>query len=84
MVTCCYWHEMARARMGSLRHLDERCLEGAALTLWAKSGIRNDAYPAVVPREIRHALLRTTSLRIEAKPYRFNARNNRADAISTE
>jgi hypothetical protein len=54
--------------------LTERCLEGAALTLWAKSGIRNDAYPAVVPREIRPALLRTTSLRIEAKPYRANAR----------
>ena len=56
MVTCCYWHEMARAiRPGGWAVFDivtERCLEGDALTVWAKSGIRNGAYPAVVPCEI--------------------------------
>jgi hypothetical protein len=48
--------EMARAiRPGGWAVFDivtERCLEGDALTVWAKSGIRNGAYPAVVPCEI--------------------------------
>ena len=56
MVTCCYWHEMARViRPGGWAVFDiltERCLEGDALTAWAKSGIRNGAYPAVVPRNL--------------------------------
>jgi len=31
--------------------LTERCLEGDAMQIWARSGIRNGSYPAVIPRE---------------------------------
>jgi Methyltransferase domain len=56
MVTCCYWHEMARVvRPGGWVAFDvltERCLQGPAMHTWAASGIRNGAFPAVVPREV--------------------------------
>jgi phospholipid N-methyltransferase len=55
MVTCCYWREMARViRPGGWAAFDvltERCLVGEAMQIWAKSGIRNGSYPAVMPRE---------------------------------
>jgi phospholipid N-methyltransferase len=56
MVTCCYLHEIVRAvRVGGWAVFDvltERCLEGDAMQVWARSGIRNGAYPAVMPREL--------------------------------
>jgi SAM-dependent methyltransferase len=56
MVTCCYWHEMARViRPGGWAVFDvftESCLAGEAMQIWAESGIRNGSYPAVMPREI--------------------------------
>jgi hypothetical protein len=56
MVTCCYWHEMARViRSGGWAVFDmvtERCLGGDAMQNWAKSGIHNGSYPAVMPREV--------------------------------
>jgi hypothetical protein len=56
MVTCCYWHEMARViRPGGWAAFDvltERCLTTDAIRIWAQSGIRNDAYPAAMPREV--------------------------------
>jgi len=56
MVTCCYWHEMARViRPGGWAVFDvvtDRCLGGDAMQTWAKSGIRNGSYPAVMPREV--------------------------------
>ena len=55
-VTCCYWYEMARViRPGGWAVFDvvtERCLGGDAMWTWAKSGIRNGSYPAVMPREV--------------------------------
>jgi hypothetical protein len=56
MVTCCYWHEMARViRPGGWAVFDvvtERCLGGEIMQNWAKSGVRNGSYPAVMPREV--------------------------------
>jgi hypothetical protein len=56
MVTCCYWHEMARViRPGGWAVFDvvtERCLSADAMLTWARSGIRNGPYPAVIPREV--------------------------------
>jgi hypothetical protein len=56
IVACCYWHEMARViRPGGWAVFDivtERCLDGDAMLTWAKSGIRNGSYPAVMPREV--------------------------------
>ena len=56
IVTCCYWHEMVRViRPGGWAVFDvvtERCLTGGAMQTWAKSGIRNGSYPAVMPREV--------------------------------
>ena len=56
MVTCCYWHEMARViRPGGWAVFDivtERCLEQNAMLDWARSGIRNGSFPAVMPREV--------------------------------
>lgn len=56
MVTCCYWREIARAvRPGGWVAFDimtERCLEGDAMEKWASSGIRNGAFPAVIPRAL--------------------------------
>jgi SAM-dependent methyltransferase len=55
MATCCCWQEMARViRPGGWAVFDvitERCLGGNAMEVWAKSGIRNASYPAVMPRE---------------------------------
>jgi hypothetical protein len=70
MVTCCYWHEMARViRPGGWAVFDiltERCLEGDALTAWAKSGIRNGAYPAVVPRALAVQFLASRGFELKA------------------
>lgn len=56
MVTCSYWHEMARTiRPGGWAAFDvvtERCLHGDAMQTWSDSGIRNGSYPAVMPREV--------------------------------
>ncbi len=56
MVTCCYWHEMARViRPGGWAVFDvvtERCLAGDAMQIWAKSGLRLGSFPAVLPREV--------------------------------
>jgi hypothetical protein len=56
MVTCCYWHEMARViRPGGWAVFDvvtERCLAGDAMQIWAKSGLRLGSFPAVMPREV--------------------------------
>jgi hypothetical protein len=56
MVTCCYWHEMVRV-VGpggwvAFDAVTERCLNNDAMRIWARSGIRNGAYPAVVPRQV--------------------------------
>jgi len=56
MVTCCYWHEMVRV-VGSggwvaFDVVTERCLDNDAMRIWANSGIRNGAYPAVIPRQV--------------------------------
>jgi hypothetical protein len=54
MVTCCYWHEMARViRQGGWAVFDvftEDCLRGHAMQIWAESGICNGSFPALVPR----------------------------------
>ncbi len=56
MVTCCYWHEIVRVvRPGGwavFDIIDESCLDDDHLSRWGSSGIRNGAYPAVVPREV--------------------------------
>jgi hypothetical protein len=56
IATCCYWHEMARViRQGGWAVFDvvtERCLDGDSMLTWAKSGVRNGSYPAVMPREV--------------------------------
>jgi hypothetical protein len=56
MVTCCYWQEMVRV-VGSggwvaFDVVTERCLDNDAMRMWASSGIRNGAYPAVMPRQV--------------------------------
>ena len=55
IATCCYWHEMARViRPGGWAVFDvvtEPCLDEGAMLTWAKSGIRNGSFPAVMPRE---------------------------------
>lgn len=54
MVTCCYWLEMTRViKRGGWAVFDivtERCLPDDTMKAWAKSGIRNGAFPAVMPR----------------------------------
>ncbi len=56
MVTCCYWHEMARViRPGGWAAFDvvtESCLGGDVLRAWARSDIRNGSFPAVMPRKV--------------------------------
>ena len=56
MVTCCYWQEFVRVvRPGGWVVFDimtQRCLPPAQLRAWAASGIRNGAYPAVVPEDL--------------------------------
>jgi SAM-dependent methyltransferase len=56
VVTCCYWHEMARViRPGGWAVFDvvtERCLGGDAMQTWAESGIHNGSFPAVMPRDV--------------------------------
>jgi len=56
MVTCCYFHEMARVlRPGGWAVFDvmtEHCLSDSAMQTWARSGIHNGAYPAVMPNAI--------------------------------
>jgi len=56
IVTCCYWHEMARViRPGGWAIFDvitEHCLGGDTMQDWAKSGINNGSYPAVMPRAV--------------------------------
>jgi hypothetical protein len=56
MVTCCYWHEMARViRPGGWAVFDvitENCLRGDAMRIWSKSGIRNGSFPAIMPKEV--------------------------------
>lgn len=56
MVTLCYWQEMVRVIRGEgwavFDIMTERCLEGDMMQTWALSGIRNGAYPAVVPRQL--------------------------------
>jgi hypothetical protein len=56
MVTCCYWLEMVRViRPGGWAVFDvvtERCLGNDTVEAWAKSGIRNGSYPAVLPRSV--------------------------------
>jgi hypothetical protein len=56
MVTCCYWHEMARViRPGGWAAFDivtEACLDADAMQVWAKSGVRNGSYPAIMPRAV--------------------------------
>ena len=60
MVTCCYWHEMARViRPGGWAVFDvvtERCLGGDAMQTWVKSGLRLGSFPAVLPREVAVSL----------------------------
>jgi hypothetical protein len=55
IVTCCYWHEMTRVIKAEgwavFDVLTEACLNGDAMQRWAKSGIRNGSYPAVMPRD---------------------------------
>jgi SAM-dependent methyltransferase len=56
MVTCCYWHEMARViepgGWAAFDILTEDCLAPEAMSVWAKSGIRGGTYPAMVAREV--------------------------------
>jgi Methyltransferase domain len=56
MVTCCYWHEMARViKRGGWAVFDvvtERCLPSDMMKTWSKSGIRNGSFPAVMPRDV--------------------------------
>lgn len=56
MMSCCYWNEMVRVvKPGGWAVFDimtERCLEGDALSVWAKSGIRNGSFPTAMPREL--------------------------------
>ncbi len=56
IVTGCYWNEFARViRPGGWAVLDimtERCLEQDGVQVWVNSGIRNGAYPAVMPRNL--------------------------------
>jgi hypothetical protein len=56
MVTICYWREMVRViRLGGWAAFDvvtEPCLSVEAVQAWATSGIRNDSYPAAVPRGV--------------------------------
>jgi hypothetical protein len=60
MVTCCYWHEMARViRPGGWAGFDvltERCLSAEALQTWARSGVRNGSNPAAMPLRDRGRL----------------------------
>jgi hypothetical protein len=56
MVSCCYWHEMARViKRGGWAVFDvitERCLTSDMMEAWSKSGIRNGSFPAVMPRDV--------------------------------
>ena len=56
IVTCAYWHEIARTiREGGWAVFDivtERCLGGDAMQTWSDSGIRNGSFPAVMPRSV--------------------------------
>jgi len=56
MVSCCYFQEIVRVvSPGGWAVFDamtERCLDADALRIWAKSGIRNGSYPAVIPRAV--------------------------------
>jgi len=56
MVSSCYFLEIARVvSPGGWAVFDamtERCLDASVLRVWAKSGIRNGSYPAVIPRAV--------------------------------
>lgn len=68
MVTCCYFHEMARViRPGGWAVFDimtERCLSGDAMKTWSTSGVRNGAFPAAMPRAIAEELFTDHGFRL--------------------
>ena len=67
MVSCCYFHEMIRViRPGGWAVFDimtERCLTDGGLQTWARSGVRNGPFPAVMPRTVAEDLFTSHGFR---------------------